>query len=377
MARTPDRAGQSSAGPATAPDPAHQPPVGSTRTTTDDLGDELAAALAAVRAASAVCRGAQGQLLDGHTLTKGDASPVTIADFAAQAVVCAELTDSLGPIEMIGEEDSDDLRSPDASDLLDAVVGLVAAQRPDTATGDAVLDWISVGASAGGSDRYWTLDPIDGTKGFLRGEQYAIALALIERGEVILGVLGCPNLPNPDGSTGPIFAAAGAATNHACLAWYGPSTAVSPADLAGAATGSTPAPTTISVSAPAEVAEARFCEWVESGHSNQEQSALIAARLGITADPYRIDSQCKYAAVARGDASIYLRLPTRADYTEKIWDHAAGKFVVEQAGGVVTDITGAPLDFSHGAKLAANRGVIATDGRFHAEVVDAVHAVLG
>ncbi len=324
---------------------------------TEDLVAELAAALAAVRAASEVCRGAQGRLLAGHTLTKGDESPVTIADFAAQAVVCAELTDALGSIAMIGEEESDDLRGPDASELLDAVVGLVASQRSDAVSSGAVLDWISVGSSAGTTDRYWTLDPIDGTKGFLRGEQYAIALGLIERGEVILGVLGCPNLPNPDGSTGAIFAA----TDGTCEAWYGSST--------------TPRP--VRVAAPATLAEARFCESVESGHSNQDHSALIAARLGITAEPYRIDSQCKYAAVARGDASIYLRLPTRADYREKIWDHAAGKFVVEQAGGVVTDVTGAPLDFSHGAKLQANSGVVATDGRFHDEVIDAVRSVLG
>ena len=324
---------------------------------TSDLTHELAAGLAAVRAAADVCRGAQGRLLAGHTLTKGDQSPVTIADFAAQAVVCAALTDSLGAIEMIGEEDSDDLRSPAATELLDAVVGLVRTQRDDVVSSASVLDWISAGSSAGATDRYWTLDPIDGTKGFLRGDQYAIALGLIEAGEVVLGVLGCPNLRNPDGSTGAIFAA----TDGACHAWYG-----SDAD-----------PTPVRVAASASLADARFCESVESGHSNQEQSALIAARLGITAEPYRIDSQCKYAAVARGDASIYLRLPTRADYREKIWDHAAGKFVVEQAGGVVTDVTGAPLDFSHGAKLMANSGVVATDGRFHDQVIDAVRAVIG
>ena len=323
----------------------------------DLLSDELEAALTAVRAASEVCRGAQGRLLAGQTLTKGDQSPVTIADFAAQAVVCAELTESLGAIEMIGEEDSDDLRSADAAELLDAVTGLVRTQRDDAVSPGTVLDWISVGASAGASDRYWTLDPIDGTKGFLRGEQYAIALGLIEGGEVILGVLGCPNLPNPDGSIGAVFAA----TDGASLAWYGDA----------------PDPQPVTVAAPASLAEARFCESVESGHSNQDHSAQIAARLGITAEPYRIDSQCKYAAVARGDASIYLRLPTRADYREKIWDHAAGKFVVEQAGGVVTDVTGAPLDFSHGAELVANSGVVATDGRFHDQVVEAVRAVLG
>ena len=322
----------------------------------DHLTNELAAAVAAVRVASAVCRGAQGRLLAGQTLTKGDQSPVTIADFAAQAVVCAELTESLGAIEMIGEEDSDDLRSADAADLLDAVTGLVRTQRNDAVSPGTVLDWISVGSSTGTTDRYWTLDPIDGTKGFLRGEQYAIALGLIEGGEVILGVLGCPNLPNPDGSTGAIFAA----TDGTCEAWYGDA----------------PDPQPVTVAAPASLAEARFCESVESGHSNQDHSAQIAARLGITAEPYRIDSQCKYAAVARGDASIYLRLPTRADYREKIWDHAAGKFVVEQAGGVVTDVTGVPLDFSHGAELVANSGVVATDGRFHEQVIEAVRAVL-
>jgi 3'(2'), 5'-bisphosphate nucleotidase len=323
----------------------------------DELAGELAAAVAAVRAASDLCRSAQGRLLAGHTLTKGDESPVTIADFAAQAVVCATLTESLGSIEMIGEEESEDLRAPEASELLDAVVGLVASQRGDAVSTPAVLDWISVGSSDGSTDRYWTLDPIDGTKGFLRGDQYAIALGLIERGEVILGVLGCPNLPNPDGSTGAVFAAVGGS----CQAWYGSS--------------ATPQP--VRVAAPASLAEARFCESVESGHSNQDDSAQIAALLGIVAEPYRIDSQCKYAAVARGDASIYLRLPTRADYREKIWDHAAGKFVVEQAGGVVTDVTGAALDFSHGAKLLANSGVVATDGRFHDRVIEAVRSVLG
>jgi 3'(2'), 5'-bisphosphate nucleotidase len=42
----------------------------------------------------------------------------------------------------------------------------------------------------------WTLDPIDGTKGFLRGEQYAVCLALIVDSQVEVGVIGCPNLPH-------------------------------------------------------------------------------------------------------------------------------------------------------------------------------------
>jgi 3'(2'), 5'-bisphosphate nucleotidase len=317
---------------------------------------EHAAAIAAVRAAAELCDGAQGRLLAGDTLTKGDDSPVTVADFAAQAVVCAELGERLGRFDLVGEEDAADLRADDRTALRDGVVELVSRRMGGAVSAATVLEWIGRGGADGSTERAWTLDPIDGTKGFLRGDQYAIALALIERGEVVLGVLGCPNLPNPDGSRGAVFAA----REGQCLAWYG-----SAAD-----------PVAVHVARPTSLAVARVCESVESGHSDHDQSARIVERLGIVADPYRIDSQCKYAAVARGDASIYLRLPTRADYREKIWDHAAGKFVVEQAGGRVTDVSGAALDFGRGRRLERNRGVIATDGAFHDEVVAAVTAVL-
>ena len=315
------------------------------------------AAVHAVRRAARVTASAQSRIGSGETLTKDDHSPVTIADFAAQAIVCLTLDEALGAIAVVGEEDASDLDGEGAAGLLDGVAQLVGEATGDPVSGDDVKRWVGLGGSDTARERYWTLDPIDGTKGFLRGDQYAIALALIERGEVVLGVLGCPNMANDDGSTGATFVAAGGEA----VVYHGDSETSTP----------------VSVSQPASLAEARFCESVESGHSDQDQSAQIAERLGITLEPFRIDSQCKYGAVARGDASIYLRLPTRADYVEKIWDHAAGKFVVEQAGGTVTDVDGRPLDFSRGARLAANRGVVATSGGFHDEVVDAVRSVLG
>ena len=122
--------------------------------------------------------------------------------------------------------------------------------------------------------------------------------------------------------------------------------------------------------------EARFCESVESAHSSHGDAAQIAQHLGITAESVRMDSQAKYAAVGRGEASIYMRLPTRADYQEKIWDHAAGSIVVEEAGGRVTDITGKPLDFTLGRTLKTNRGIVATNGRLHDAVVKAIGQVL-
>lgn len=315
---------------------------------------ELQVAVAAVRAASRVCRAVQANLVTAATLEKKDKSPVTVADFAAQAVVCGALKAAFPGVPVVGEEDSKELREDAATGLrakVAAHAGMSEAAALDAIDHGGFDPALGNGGDASGGT-YWTLDPIDGTKGFLRGEQYAVALGLIENGEVVLGVLGCPNL---DGGL-LMTAVRGEGAKKLSLEGEG---------INGEA---------VSVSAVADAARANFCESVESGHSDQDASVKIAAALGITAEPYRIDSQCKYAAVSRGDAAIYLRLPTRPGYREKIWDHAAGMLVVEEAGGTVTDVRGEALNFSLGRQLKNNRGIIATNGKFHAQVVAAVMA---
>jgi 3'(2'), 5'-bisphosphate nucleotidase len=317
---------------------------------------ELHAGIAAVRAASRVCRSVQQRLATAEALEKKDKSPVTVADFASQAIVCEHLMRALPDDAVVGEEGSEELRKGEQAGLLDAVVREVTPET--SATAGQVLDWIDRGGAAATTDRYWTLDPIDGTKGFLRGEHYAVALALLVEGEVVVGVLGCPNLDDGRGGRGALFTALRGEGARAMSLWD-----------------DSPDGSAVRVSSLTSTAEARFCESVESGHSDQGQSARIAAGLGITQEPFRIDSQCKYAAIARGDASIYLRMPTRKDYREKIWDHAGGKLVVEEAGGKVTDVEGNPLDFSHGRTLDANRGVVATCGPIHDRVIEVVRQV--
>jgi len=322
--------------------------------------EELVVATQAVRAAARICRAVQARLVTAETLSKQDKSPVTVADFASQAVVCQRLQAAFPQDPVVGEEDSAALREGAQSALREAVVREVAGSVPGTPDAEEVLGWIDRGGSDASGTRYWALDPIDGTKGFLRGQQYAVALGLIEAGEVVLGVLGCPNLPDQAGHPGALFTAV-----------RGGGTTILP--LAGEGTEGT----RVQVSRLRTPSEARFCESVESAHSNQSESAQIAERLGIRSEPFRIDSQCKYAAVARGDASIYLRMPTREDYREKIWDHAAGKLVVEEAGGRVTDVFGADLDFRTGRTLKSNRGIVATCGPIHDAVIAAVRAVRG
>jgi RNA polymerase primary sigma factor len=78
----------------------------------------------------------------------------------------------------------------------------------------------------------------------------------------------------------------------------------------------------------------------------------------------RMDSQCKYALLARGDSDLVIRMPRSPGHRESIWDHASGTFIAEEAGAGVSDALGRRLDFSHGDSLAANLGVITAAERF-------------
>lgn len=319
---------------------------------------ERTIALEAVRAASLVCRAVRRDFDERLSVAKDDRSPVTVADLAAQVVVSLALAEALPGDPLVGEEDAQQVRA-DAG-IAAAVARALDAVRPgiDAATTEAALE--RGRDAAGGGRRWWTLDPVDGTKGFLRNEQYAVALALVENGRPLVAVLGCPNLPSSDGaSVGCLFVA-----ERDGGAWE-----LSLDDPQAA-------PRRIHVAGDPDVSRARYAESVEAAHSAQDEAAAIAALLGITAPPVRMDSQAKYAVVARGEASVYLRIP-RGGYQENIWDHAAGLLVVEEAGGIVTDVDGRPLDLTTGRRLTANRGIVATPAIIHEPVIDAVRSVLG
>lgn len=323
---------------------------------------ERRVAVEAVRKACRLCEAARASLVSQGTVAKADRSPVTVADFGAQAVVTLALLTAFPDDPVMAEEDATFLRTPQGAALKASVCHHVRAVVPGVAD-DAVLSAIDRGAGQGGPiGRHWALDPIDGTTGYVRGDQYAVALALIEDGKVVLGILGCPRLPVdpgiPGGRTGCLFSAAkdhGATMqridNHT--------------------------ERRITVTEITDPAAASFCESVEDSHSSHRNAARVASVLGMAAPPLRIDSQCKYAILARGDVSVYLRLPTQADYEEKNWDHAAGWIIVKEAGGEVSDVRGQPLDFSLGRTLGRNRGIVGTNGRLHPQIIAALGRVLG
>ncbi len=296
----------------------------------------------------------------GDAISKDDRSPVTIADLAIQAVISRRLMDRFPDDPLLAEEDAAPLQG--APSIAERVLEL-ARTADDRFTPETLLQTLSRGGHSGAADRYWVLDPVDGTKGFLRGDQYAVALALVHHGRVVVGALGCPNL----GAELPNSTPAGPGT--VLVAEIGRGTSMG---LIGGTTAEM-----IAVDRIDDAVQARFCESVEAAHAAHSDQARIAARLGITRAPVRIDSQCKYAIVARGDASIYLRLPRDPTYREKVWDHAAGVLVIEEAGGRVSDLDGRPLDFSQGRHLARGHGIVATNGRLHDRVIAACREVLG
>jgi 3'(2'), 5'-bisphosphate nucleotidase len=206
----------------------------------------------------------------------------------------------------------------------------------------------------------WALDPIDGTKGFLRGEQFAVCLALIVDAKVQLGVIGCPNLSQdgskPDGPRGCMFVAVrGQGAEQMALS------------------GANPVPMKIPAFSDVDL---NMLESVEAAHSSHSFNDRVSKLLGITRSPTRMDSQAKYCALSRGDGGIYLRLPATPGYVEKIWDHAPGSLLVEEAGGMITDAHGLPLNFGLGRELRENHGVVAAGKPTHGKVLAAVKQAL-
>ncbi len=167
----------------------------------------------------------------------------------------------------------------------------------------------------------WTLDPIDGTKGFLRGGQYAVCLALLVDARVELGIIGCPNLPITPPSTDPTTTMNDDDKGALFLAVRGHGAHQLPLSPRAMDAQSTP----LQLRMPRLALDGlSFLESVEKAHAALDTNARVAARLGVRAAPVRMDSQAKYAALARGDGGggVYLRLPVArggGGYQEKIW----------------------------------------------------------
>lgn len=211
---------------------------------------------------------------------KADDSPVTAADLAAHQVL-AEGLQALDPsIHVLSEEDA----------------GIPFAER---------ARW----------ERWWLVDPLDGTKEFISGsEEFTVNVALIERGRVVFGVVCTP-------------------TDNRC--WFGG------AGLGAWRSDDGKQRTPIAVrNAPGE--GQAFTVVASRRHSSPEQEHLLAG-LSAGLGPLQlanVGSSLKFCLLAEGNADCYPRLAPTSQ-----WDTAAAQGVLEGAGGAVLQLDGQPFSY--------------------------------
>lgn len=311
--------------------------------------------------------------IDQGALSKDDSSPVTIADFAAQALLISAIHHNFPSDTFVGEEAADLLReNPSIQSQVWDLVTSTHLNDPESESllstpkaASEMLDVIDLGCGAGGREgRVWVLDPVDGTAAFMRGQQYAVNLALLEDGEEKIGVLGCPNL-NLDGGK----------VRGDCVDKEGYGLMLSAVRGQGSVTrpissgALQPASKIQKLSDGAGKRELCWIDCVASTTNDLEKSRKIAERLGASWPGTDLwSSLMRYVALTVGGDNIHVHIPKKRTRKMPVWDHAGGHLIFQEVGGKMTDLNGKEFDFGMGRSLDGNYGRIAAPPGLHSEI---------
>lgn len=276
------------------------------------------------------------QNLDRKTAwRKKDHSFVTVADLAGQILILRTLAEMVPGERVWAEEEATSLKN---TRRLGRVRELVEDVLDKSVSEGELIELISY---RGGeeTERTWLLDPIDGTKGFVRTGHYASTLATLEQDRVSRAWLAVPgDKEKSPGVSGYLFTAEHEAGAKRIDLLNGDVKHLeAPADL------------------PLDGGVVR----IAATRANHIDLPPTVDPDKWHAEPYAIDSIAKYAALAVGVAHIYPRKPSRWTGPFYCWDHAAGALILKETGGVTTDLAGKPLDWSAGVRLTNNRGIFA------------------
>ncbi|KAG2396135.1 putative PAP-specific phosphatase [Vigna angularis] len=359
---------------------------------------ELEAAVDVVQKACNFTLHVQSSLFstDGKVIEKNDQTPVTVADFGVQALISLELDKLFPSIPLVAEEDSAFLRSRNLAGTVFDTITATDSSTCKSLTQDDVLEAIDRGSKEAfifgpKPATYWLLDPIDGTRGFLKAGKafYVVGLALVVEGEVVIGVMGCPTWKEDlsekssaeideewdslNGSGTVMIAHKGCGTWRKSL-----NSQLKSPDVW----------TRCFVDGSDVIHKARFCisdseKWEALPLSPLFKAASDADNVGsnqIHLLRACCGSLCKYLMVASGRASIFI-LRAKQKPVIMAWDHAAGIICVHEAGGKVTDWNGSEID------LAADRdgrriiypsdGILVTNGHIHNQVLQIIYQTAG
>ncbi|EAT87435.1 hypothetical protein HBI56_168170 [Parastagonospora nodorum] len=367
---------------------------------------ELQIALDAVHAASLITKSVLRELQNNvGAETKADDSPVTIADFAAQALLISVLHAVYPDDSFIGEESADALRQNQpladrvwqlvlrakehAYAQLDGKSELQGAPRAQTlafpASKEEMFEHIDLGGKGEvtGQGRVWVMDPVDGTATFMQGQQYAVALCLLVDGVQQVGVVGCPNLAfNVRGSLRetPIHEDQVDTTGYGVIlsAVKGQGTYVR--SMQEYRLGQSRLVDLTSLP-PKSLPDLNFVEATIGKTSlSQTEHQSVAEALGSSWPGTVIWSQqMKYVALTLGATDVLVRIPKTAARYTYIWDHAGGHILYEEAGGMIRDFNGKAIDFGRGRQIKGevNFGMIGAMPAVFGDVDRAVKDVLG
>lgn len=363
---------------------------------------ELALALRAVHNASLLTKSVLRSLSNNVSAeTKADSSPVTIADFAAQALLISTLHAAFPDDAFLGEESAAALRQNDALaervwELVQRAQDLAHATPP--ANGDPqpqpaltfpasraqMLEAIDRGGSGETTHagRVWVMDPVDGTATFMQGQQYAVCLCLLVDGTQRVGVIGCPNLAFD------VTAPLGQPITEDRVDEHGFGVVVSAVVGQGTfvrrmLSDSLGEPRNVNLTSLPPKAPSAL-NFVEStiGKTSlaQDAHAAVATALGATWPGTVLwAQQVKHVALALGATDVMVRIPRTKDRFTCVWDHAGGHLLFTEAGGVIRDFDGGEIDYAQGRHIKGERnyGMIAARPAYFGVVESAVRAVLG
>ena len=354
---------------------------------------ELSTALDAVHRASILTKDVMRGI---DAFDKSDASPVTIADFAAQALIICAIHHLFPNDDIIAEESADLLRkdvivrdrvwklvTSAASITNNRSTAIPKSALPLPSSPEEMMDLIDLGGKTiqASSARIWCLDPIDGTKTFLTSQQYAVCLCLIIEGRQTVGVLGCPNLPWSHVSSGKIrgldlLEDLTDRDGYGCILY-----AMETRGSSVAALGRTDIGDIISIprleEAPTELKEARFLDSIQSSSRDPALHQKVYDNVQVQKPVMDIwSTQVKYAALALGAGDAWFRIAPKPEHILNVWDHAGGILIYRETGGIVQSIRGKQFDFVSSRQFEDTWGYVAARARLFPALMDAINQVL-
>lgn len=323
-------------------------------------------------------------------VSKDDKSPVTAADFAAQALLIAALRDAFPGDRFVGEEDSREMRKDPklVAWVYELVSSTARVNDPETgaalATPASVEDTLALidlgGQGQGGREgRFWVMDPVDGTKTFLRQQQYAVSLSLIENGREVVGVLCCPNLRLNDGrvdedSVDPnglgvmLTAVRGQGASVRALGASGSTTSYVLPE----------AKPLKRLTSPSDLKDLHIVDSRLSTAIRHDIIEQLAEQLGAKYPGTEVwSSHMRYSSLILGGADCQVRVPAQSGTPRVfIWDHAGAQLIFTEVGGKITDLDGKEMDFGAGRQMSNNRGMMVAREGVHDELLTLTKAII-